>query len=72
MIESKLIGSRIKELELKMREIEDKIHIKLLYIPNIPDESVPTGKSEEDNIEIRKWGKIRNFDFEPKPTGFRT
>ncbi|KLO22483.1 seryl-tRNA synthetase [Marinitoga sp. 1197] len=64
--ESKEIGNEIKEIEMQMRDIEDKIHIKLLHIPNIPDESVPIGKSEEDNIEIRKWGKIREFDFKPK------
>ncbi|WGS65159.1 serine--tRNA ligase [Marinitoga aeolica] len=66
MEESKEVGTKIKELELKMREIEDKIHIKLLYIPNIPDETVPIGKSEDDNVEIRKWGKPKEFDFEPK------
>jgi len=66
MEESKEIGNKIKELETLMKNIEDKIHIKLLYIPNIPDESVPIGKSEDDNVEIRKWGKPREFDFEPK------
>lgn len=66
MQESKEVGNQIKELEEKMRVIEDKIHIKLLYIPNIPDESVPVGKDENDNVEIRKWGTPRTFDFEPK------
>ncbi|SHE78020.1 seryl-tRNA synthetase [Marinitoga hydrogenitolerans DSM 16785] len=66
MIESKEIGDEIKKLEVDMREIEDKIHIKLLYIPNIPDDSVPVGKSEEDNIEIKRWENPRNFDFKPK------
>ncbi|MBM7559814.1 serine--tRNA ligase [Marinitoga litoralis] len=66
MKESKDIGNKIKELDEKMKEIEEKINLKLLYIPNVPDESVPVGKSEEDNVEIRKWGTPRKFDFEPK------
>ena len=39
----------------------------MLSIPNIPHESVPIGEDEEDNVEIRKWGEVRQFEFEPKP-----
>ncbi|GAB6188491.1 serine--tRNA ligase [Marinitoga arctica] len=66
MEESKEVGNKIKELQIQMKDIEDKIHIKLLYIPNIPDKSVPVGKSEDNNVEIRKWGNPKDFGFEPK------
>ena len=39
----------------------------LLSIPNIPHESVPVGETEDDNVEIRKWGELPEFNFEPKP-----
>jgi len=39
----------------------------LLTIPNIPHESVPMGDSDEDNVEVRRWGEPRKFDFTPKP-----
>lgn len=47
------------EAELKMRDL-------LANLPNIPDESVPVGKDENDNVEIRKWGEPKEFDFEVK------
>src|SRR5271168_546300 len=39
----------------------------LLNVPNLPDYSVPPGKSEQDNVEVRNWGKKPEFDFTPKP-----
>ncbi|GAA6133406.1 serine--tRNA ligase [Oceaniserpentilla sp. 4NH20-0058] len=46
--------------------IQEKIHNLLMSIPNLPDDSVPFGKDEEDNLEIKKWGEPRSFDFEVK------
>lgn len=63
----KEVGEEIKELDNELNLIEEKLQSSLLSIPNIPNSDVPVGKSDEDNIEIRKWGKIREFDFEPKP-----
>ncbi|TCK86770.1 seryl-tRNA synthetase [Natranaerovirga hydrolytica] len=65
--EMKVLSSKIKELDAKVRETEEKLNDFLLTIPNIPNESVPMGDSDEDNIEIRKWGEPTQFDFEAKP-----
>ncbi|MEO0271178.1 MAG: serine--tRNA ligase [candidate division WOR-3 bacterium] len=64
---SKNIGKKIEELENKEKELEKEIEEKLLEIPNIPHESVPLGKSSEENLVVREWGKVKEFDFEPKP-----
>lgn len=59
------VGQQIKELETVLTEIEQKMAEVLYLIPNIPHRSVPIGKDENDNIEARKWGNPRKFDFEP-------
>ncbi len=64
--EGKKIGDLIKELEDKRKELEEKEREILLRIPNPPHESVPVGEDETYNVEIRKWGKPREFDFNPK------
>jgi seryl-tRNA synthetase len=61
------VGQEIKELETVLREREEKLQDFLLTIPNIPHESVPVGKSAEDNKEISQWGEPPKFSFEPKP-----
>lgn len=65
--EMREVGDRIKEIDDELRVVEEKLQELLLSIPNIPHESVPVGESEDDNVEVRKWGEIRNFDFEVKP-----
>ena len=67
MSETKNLSSRIKILEQDVKEVEDKIDKLMLEIPNIPSEKVPVGKSDEDNLLIRKWGTPTEFSFEPKP-----
>lgn len=54
------------ELEKSRNEAESKMRELLASLPNIPDESVPVGKDESDNVEIRKWGEPKTFDFEVK------
>jgi seryl-tRNA synthetase len=61
------VGQEIKALETELREKEEKLQAFLLTIPNIPHESVPVGKSAEDNKEISTWGEPPAFSFEPKP-----
>ena len=61
------LSNEIKLFDEKIRNLDTDIESKLLYIPNIPDESVPLGLDDSDNIEIRKFGEPRKFDFEPKP-----
>lgn len=60
------IKSDIPALELKLGEIDEKINKELIVLPNIPADDVPVGKDESANIEIKKWGTIRQFDFEVK------
>ncbi|ENK2272396.1 serine--tRNA ligase [Listeria monocytogenes] len=64
--EMRVVGDRIKTLDIELREIDEKLDMILMSISNIPHESTPVGESEDDNVEIRKWGEVRAFDFEPK------
>jgi seryl-tRNA synthetase len=52
--------------EGEYKKIDEEFQKLMLLIPNIPDESVPEGKSDADNIETKKWGKIRKFNFTVK------
>ncbi len=63
--EMKEVSDRIKSLDEALRGLEEETKSLLLTIPNIPHESVPVGKDETENIEVRKWGSPRVFDFEP-------
>jgi seryl-tRNA synthetase len=65
--EMREVGDQIKTFDDELREVEEKLELLLLSIPNIPHESVPVGETEDDNIEIRQWGKVREFEFEAKP-----
>ena len=65
--EMREVGDKIKGLDDELRGVEETLEQLLLSIPNIPHESVPLGETEEDNIEIRKWGQVREFNFEAKP-----
>ena len=60
-------SQRIKELDGKLTEVEDEVHRSLLLIPNVPHESVPVGKGENDNPVVKRWGEITQFSFTPKP-----
>ncbi len=61
------VSRQIKELEAVLREKEERLQAFLLTIPNIPHESVPIGKDEDDNVEVSRWGEPPTFAFEPKP-----
>jgi seryl-tRNA synthetase len=64
--EMKRTSAQIKELgDLRVRA-EEEFRNFLLTIPNIPHDSVPVGRSDADNVEIKRWGEPRDFDFEPK------
>jgi seryl-tRNA synthetase len=64
--EMRAVGDRIKVLDQELVQIEESFKTLALSIPNLPHESVPAGKSSEDNVEVRRWGDIRKFSFEPK------
>ncbi len=63
--QAKEISDRITELETLLRNLDEELQRLLLNIPNIPHETVPFGKDETENVEIRRWGVPREFDFEP-------
>lgn len=64
--EMKKLSDTIKELDTEVKKIDEQIEKLMLTIPNIPHESVPVGDTDDDNIEVRKWGEPKSFDFEPK------
>jgi seryl-tRNA synthetase len=64
---SKARGQRIKQLEIELDGVEQQRTRLLMTIPNLPHQSVPVGKSAEDNVEVRREGTPPAFDFEPKP-----
>ncbi len=63
--EMKGVSEHIKVLDDELRLLEEKTKTFLLNIPNIPHESVPVGKDETENVEVRRWGEHREFGFEP-------
>ena len=66
MSEMRVVGDEIKELTAKLTAIEESLQDIVMGIPNLCDESVPRGNDESENIEVKKWGDIPSFDFEPK------
>jgi seryl-tRNA synthetase len=59
------VSDRIKSLDEQLRSLEEETGALLLTIPNVPDKSVPVGKDETENVEIRRRGAPGEFDFEP-------
>ena len=60
------LKERIQDAEESYNNLNRKFRSEWLLIPNIIDDSVPIGKNEDDNVEVRRWGSLRNFDFKPK------
>jgi seryl-tRNA synthetase len=65
--EMKGLSQELKRLSKQSNVLKQQINEMLLTIPNLPDSSTPVGGSEEDNIEIKRWGNPRTFDFESRP-----
>ena len=63
MAEVAQIPERLAELETRLADVQDRQQDLLLGVPNVPHASVPTGKSSDDNVEVRRWGTPRSFDF---------
>ncbi|GJL65717.1 MAG: serine--tRNA ligase [Nitrospirales bacterium] len=64
--ELRALGDRIQDIEGQLREVEEQLQSHALRIPNVPHESVPQGADAADNQEVRRWGTIPTFDFEPR------
>ena len=62
----KVLSDKIKDIDDKVREVESQIEYKLMRIPNVPNPNVPQGTTDEDNVEVRKWGEIPEFNFDHK------
>ncbi len=62
----KQIKEELKVIEEKQRGIEEEFNKLMLYVPNVPLDEVPVGKDESGNKELRKWGDIPQFDFDPQ------
>jgi seryl-tRNA synthetase len=62
----KEIKEKIEGLEAQLSKVEEQLKSVMLSIPNIPHQSVPVGKDETENVEVRSWGVRRDFEFEPK------
>jgi len=60
------LGDDLKAAEQELNQLQSELEAIMLGIPNIPHESTPDGKSEDDNVEIRRWGEPTSFDFEVK------
>lgn len=61
--EMKNVSNQIKEIDENIKEINDKLQDLLLRVPNVPDEEVPVGSSEEDNVEVRRYGEPLQDDY---------
>jgi seryl-tRNA synthetase len=67
--ESRAVAEKVKGIEAKLDELENEFRSILVSVPNLPHESVPVGKDESANVEVRRWGTPRDFaaeGFEPK------
>jgi len=67
MAQSKALREQIQELEKTATDLDARLRDILVGIPNLPHDSVPLGRSADDNVEVRRWGTRPTFDFTPKP-----
>ena len=65
-VKLKELSENIKALDEKVKKVQDELQYRLLRIPNVPNENVPQGDTDEDNVEVRKWGEPKQFDFDFK------
>ena len=63
MNQMQLVSEAMKAAENELKELQNTITTAALQIPNLPDDSVPVGSDETDNVEVRRWGVPREFDF---------
>jgi seryl-tRNA synthetase len=67
ILEMRKTGERIKDLKKQVASVEEDLQEIVMGIPNLCDDSVPQGMDDSENIEVRQWGKISEFTFDPKP-----
>ncbi|MCC2667983.1 MAG: serS [Armatimonadetes bacterium] len=64
--EAKNLREGLESKEPLLKELEEKLDQLILTVPNVPDPATPLGATEDDNVEVRRWGTPREFDFQPK------
>ena len=64
--EMRQVGAEIEQLDAEANSYDQRLQELLANVPNVPHPSVPVGRGAEDNLEVRRWGEPRPFDFEPK------
>jgi seryl-tRNA synthetase len=67
IVEMREVSDRIKVLDAVLAEIEAQLQEVIMSIPNLCDDTVPEGRTEQDNVEIKRWGDIPAFSFQPLP-----
>ena len=67
ILEMRKAGERIKDLKKQVASVEEDLQEIVMGIPNLCDDSVPQGMDDSENVEVRQWGKIPEFSFDPKP-----
>lgn len=67
ILEMRQVGDQIKEIDQNLNQLNEDVTYRLVRIPNLISDETPVGKDEDDNVEVRKWGTPRQFDFESKP-----
>ena len=60
------IGDELASLEQRLAQVQERLRDMVMVMPNLPHESVPPGRSDADNVEVRRWGTPRTFDFKPR------
>lgn len=69
LAELTILSERIKALDVEAEVLKDEVAAWMLNVPNVPDASVPLGKDEKENVEVRRWGTPPEFSFQPKEHG---
>ena len=63
------VSAEIKEIDAELAAIDEKLNAIVVTLPNTPNDSVPVGADEDENVEVRRWGTPRDFDLKLKLTG---
>lgn len=66
LADMKMVSEKIRRLDERMRSLDEQLQDRLLYLPNLAHDSVPVGKDEKENQEIKQWGSRPSFEFAPR------
>ncbi|MDR1136548.1 MAG: serine--tRNA ligase [Clostridiales Family XIII bacterium] len=67
LAEMKKLSESIKEMDSRLLEMDEELKTAIMSVPNTPAESCPVGADDSFNVEVSKWGNLRDFDFDPLP-----